>query len=296
MKRLTEAHRAAYDTQGYLAPIDALAVDEAAECRRRLEIELARTGGRPDTRLRNNTHLLLRWAAELVRDPRVVDVVEDVLGPDLLVLRSTLFVKAPSDSGYVAWHHDLAYWELSSERMVTAWIALTDSTTANACVRVVPGSHREPVLPHRLGRDPNNRLVRGQLVAAEIAPERVACIELRAGQLALHHGRTLHSSPANPSGALRAGLAVRYISPDVRQGGPRPSATLVRGRDTLGYYDHEPAPRFDYDPVARRWHTRTLRRYAAHVFWQALREPSLDHFAVIGRMASRLDMLRALIR
>jgi hypothetical protein len=105
----------------------------------------------------------------------------------------------------------------------------------------------------------------------------------------------LHGSPANPSSTLRAGLAVRYIACDVRQGGPRHSATLVRGRDRWGYYDHEPAPRHDHDPVARAWHRRSLRRYAAHVAWQALRHPSLDQLALIGRLAARRDMLRALL-
>lgn len=296
MKRLTDTQRAAYETRGYLAPIDALTTEEAGECHRQLEGEMAPLGGRPDGRLRNKPHLLLRWAADIVRDARILDAVEDLLGPDLLVLHTTLFVKTPHDSGYVAWHQDMAYWDLSSDRILTAWVALTDSTMANGCLRVVPGSHREPMLPHRLGRDPNNRLIRGQTVAADIAPERVAALELRAGQLSLHHGRILHSSPANPSGTLRAGLAVRYITPDVRQGGPRHSATPVRGGDAVGHYDHEPAPRFDYDPLARRWHARALRRYAAHVFWQALRHPSLGQLALVGRMAARLDVLRAMIR
>jgi chlorinating enzyme len=296
MKRLTAAQRSAYETQGYLAPLDALTTEEADACRRQLEAELAPLGGRPDGRLRNKPHLLLRWAADLVRDARILDVVEDLLGPDLLVLHTTLFVKAPHDPGYVAWHQDMAYWDLSSDRILTAWVAITDSTKANGCLRVVPGSHRGAMRPHRLGRDPNNRLIRGQTVVGDLGTEDAACLELRAGQLSLHHGRTLHGSPANPSGTLRAGLAVRYIAPEVRQGGPRHSATPVRGRDTVGHYDHEPAPRFDYDPIARRWHTRSLRRYAVHVLWQALREPSLDHLALVGRMAARLDVLRAMLR
>jgi hypothetical protein len=296
MPHLTEAQRAAYETRGYIAPIDALSADEAADCRRQLEAVLAATGGRADGRLRNKTHLLLRWAADLAHDARIVDAVEGLLGPDLLVLHSTLFVKLPHDPDRIAWHQDLAYWDLSSERVVTAWIALTDSTTANACVHVVPGSHRDGLLPHRLGRDSRNRLIRGQLVADDIDPASVAGVELRAGQFSLHHGRLLHSSPANPSGTLRAGLAVRYIPPDVRQGGPRHGATPVRGRDPYRYYDHEPVPRYDYDPIAAAWHRRSLRRYAVHVAWQALRHPSLDQLALIGRLAARVDMLRAFIR
>ncbi len=296
MTRLTPAQRADFDAHGYLAPVDALGADEAAEHGRRLAVLLAPTGGHPDVRLRNNPHLLLRWMADLVRDPRVLDPLEDLLGPDLLVLRTTLFVKVPRDPGIVAWHQDLAYWDLSSDRTITAWVAFTDSTTANGCMRVVPGSHRGPLLDHRLGRDRHNRLLRGQLVRVDLPPERVAALELRAGQLSLHHGLTLHSSPPNPSDTLRAGLAMRFISPEVRQRGPRHGATLVRGADPYGYYDHEPAPRFDGDPVARAWHRRALRRYAAHVAWQAVRRPSPGQLALLGRIAMRSDLLRALLR
>jgi chlorinating enzyme len=294
MTRLTPDQRAQFDAHGYVAPIDALGADEAADCRRRLEALLAPTGDRADTRVRNSPHLLLRWMADLVRDARVLDPVEDLLGPDLLVLRSTLFVKVPHDPGIVSWHQDLAYWDLSSDRTITAWIALTDSTIANGCLRVVPGSHRAPLLPHTLGRDRNNRLLRGQLVQADIPPERVAALELRPGQFSLHHGRLLHSSPANPSDTLRAGLAVRFISADTRQGGPRHGATLVRGVDAYGHYDHEPAPRVDGDPVAHAWHARALRRYALHVAWQSLRHPSPAHLRLLARLALRPDALRAM--
>ena len=296
MTRLTPAQRATFEAHGYLAPVDAIGAEEAGEHARRLAGLLAATGGHPDVRLRNNPHLLLRWMADLVRDARVLDPVEDILGSDLLVLRTTLFVKAPRDPGIVAWHQDLAYWDLSSDRTVTAWVALTDSTSANGCMCVVPDSHRGPLLDHRLGRDRHNRLLRGQLVRVDLPPERIAPLELRAGQLSLHHGLLLHSSPPNPSDTLRAGLAVRLITPEIRQGGPRHGATLVRGIDPYGHYDHEPAPRFDGDPLARAWHQRALRRYAAHVAWQMVRRPSRSHLALLARMATRSDYLRVLLR
>jgi non-heme Fe2+,alpha-ketoglutarate-dependent halogenase len=296
MTRLTPAQRVAFDADGYLAPIDAFPADEAAESRRRLEALLAPVGGRPDVRLRNSPHLLLRWVSDLVRDPRVLDAVEDVLGPNLLILRTTLFVKPPRDGGFIAWHQDVAYWDLSGDRVVSAWIALTDSTTANGCMRVVPGSHRGPLLAHGVDGDRNNTLLRGQVADVVIAPERIADIELRAGQLSLHHGRILHGSAGNPSAALRAGLAVRCISPDVRQRGPRPSAMVVRGVDACGHYRHQPVPRFDFDPIARAWHARSLRRYAAQVAWQALRRPSPRQLEALARAVGRGGMLRALWR
>lgn len=294
LKRLTAEQRAHYDAHGYVAPVDALSREEAADCERRLVAALAPNGGHADSRLRNNPHLLLRWMADLVRDARLLDAVEDILGPDLLVLRTTLFAKAPRDRGTVTWHQDLAYWDLSSDRAVSAWVALTDSTAANGCVRVVRGSHRGPLLDHTLGRDRDNRLLRGQLVNVDPSPEDIANLELCAGQFSLHHGMLLHSSPENPSDTLRAGLAVRFIGPEVRQGGPRPTATLVRGTDAYRHYEHEPAPRFDGDPVARTWHRRALRRYAAHVVWQVLRRPSREHLALLARLMTRRDALRAM--
>lgn len=296
MKRLSEAQRAAFGEQGYLAPLDTLSADEARDCERRL-VSLLGPRREATSGLRNKPHLLLRWVADLVLDARVLDAVEDLLGPDLLVLRSVFFVKPPGDRSYLAWHQDVAYWDLSAgDRVVSAWIALTDSTVGNGCVRVVPGSHREPLLEHRLGHDANNRLVHGQAAAVEVPPERIACLELRAGQMSLHDGRMLHGSLGNPSNQLRAGLAVRFIPPDVRQRGLRASATLVRGVDRFGYYDHEPLPRFDDDPVARAWHARSLRRYAVQVVWQALRHPSARQVSLIARMAARRDALRAMLR
>lgn len=294
MQRLTPAQRAAFDADGYVAPVDAFTADEAAAGARRFEALLAPVAGRPGVRLRNNPHLLLGWMADLVRDSRVLDAVDDVLGPNLLILRTTLFVKPPGDIRYIAWHQDVAYWDLIGDRVVTAWIALTDSTTANGCVRVVPGSHRGPPLAHRLAGDRSNSLLRGQAADVVIPPERVACIELRAGQLSLHDGRVLHGSTGNPSAGLRAGLAVRYISPDVRQAGPRPSAMVVRGVDAFGHYRHQPAPRFDFDPVARAWHARSLRHHAALVVWQALRRPSPRRLAMLARALGRGEVVRAL--
>jgi len=293
-KRLTPAERAAFSADGYLAPIDVFGADEVAAYRVDLESAVAASGGRADAALRNKPHLLLRWMAMLVRDARVLDAVEDVLGPDLLVLRTTLFVKAARDPGHVSWHQDTTYWDLSEDRVVTAWIALTDSTTANGCVRVVAGSHRHGPVAHHLARDRHNRLLRGQIAAVSVAAERVVPLELRAGQMSLHDGRLLHDSPGNPSDTMRAGLAVRYVSPNVRPRGPRQGATLVRGIDRFGHFDHEPAPRYDFDPIARAWHARALRRYAVHVLWQIARHPSRANLAVLARVAARTDVLRAM--
>lgn len=296
MKRLSDGQRASFAADGYLSPLDALPAAEAAALAHQLAPRLGADGG-AGTALRNKPHLLLRWVADLVRDARITDAVEDLLGPDLLILRSVFFVKPPRDPGFIAWHQDVAYWDLAAgDRVVSAWIALTDSTVENGCVLIVPGSHRAPLLEHRLGRDSNNRLVHGQAAVADVAPERVTCLTLRAGQMSLHDGRLLHGSLGNSSDRPRVGLAVRYITPDVRQTSWRPTATLARGVDRFGYYRHEPLPRFDDDPVSRAWHARSLRRYAMQVLWQAVRHPSVGQVSLVARIAARRDALRAMLR
>jgi len=283
---------ARFAADGYLAPLDALSRDAAQDCYRRLA-PLLDADGCASPQLRNRPHLLYTWAAALVRDPCVLDAVRSLLGPDLLVLNSVLFIKPANDPGHAAWHQDGTYWDIEGDRVVSAWIAITDSTPESGAVRVVPGSHRSR-RRHVLGAEPDAGLLRGQRVEGVRADE-TANIALRAGQFSLHHLWLLHGSPRNSSVMPRIGLAVRYAAPDVRPRGPRRSATLVRGADRCGHFALEPRPRFDSDPLAARWHRRALRRYAAHVAWQILREPSLDHLRLLSRLAGRADLIRSLV-
>jgi non-haem Fe2+, alpha-ketoglutarate-dependent halogenase len=291
---LNAAQCAAYAADGFVAPLEVLSPAEAAACQAQLAAVL-RADGTADVRVRNKPHLLFRWAADLVQHPRILDAVSALLGSDLLVRQAVVFAKGTGDPGYVDWHQDAAYWDVDSDRVVTAWIALTDSEAANGAVRVVPGSHRGPRLAHGLTADPRGRLLRGQCVASDAAPPlaEAACITLRAGQFSLHHPWLLHGSPANSSRLPRVGLAVRYFAPDVRQAGPRQNALLARGTDRYGYYAHECAARFDGDPEAGRWHSRNLRRYAAQVIWQVARRPTRAHLRLLGRLALRRELVRA---
>jgi hypothetical protein len=261
----------AFHRDGYLAPLPVLDGPEAASARENLDALMRRTGRLADPGARHKPHLYAKWIADLIRHPRVLDAVETILGPDLLVWRSVFFVKLPHDSGYVAWHQDGAYWGLDSDDVVTAWIALTESDAGNGCLRVVPGSHRRPEPPHAVCGARSNILVRGQ--AAEVDDRDARDVELHAGEMSLHHVRTLHGSGPNPSDDLRVGLAVRYAATRVRQRGGRRSATLVRGKDAFGNFDLEPEPRCDDDPAALAWHRRSRRLYAAELARSSVRSP-----------------------
>jgi chlorinating enzyme len=207
--------------------------------------------------LRSKPHLVFTWAAQLIRHPAILDAVEDLLGPDLLVWSSGFFIKDGHDPSYVSWHQDSTYWGLSHPDVVTAWLAFTVSHVPNGCMRVIPGSHLRDQMAHRDTFAKNNLLSRGQEVAVDVDGGAAVCFELRPGEFSLHHVRIVHGSEPNQADYRRIGYAIRYMPTYVRQtAGPRDTATLVRGVDRYGHFEPEPVPRADLDPEATTYHRR----------------------------------------
>src|ERR1700722_3855794 len=130
-----------FDEQGFYAPIGALTHGEAADLRDRLEAFEAANSGLTGG-LRNKPHLLFTWLDELVRHPGVLDAVEQMIGPNILVWGSSFFIKEPRNPSFVSWHQDSTYWGLEPPDIVTAWVALSESTHENGAMRVIPGSHK----------------------------------------------------------------------------------------------------------------------------------------------------------
>lgn len=254
------ARASRFDEQGYLAPVQALGLEEAAALRARFNSLEQAEGGSLSRATRKKPHLLLTWLADLIRDPRVVGPVEALLGPDILCWSSIFFAKQPDARSFVAWHQDATYWGLSSADVVTAWIALTPSTPENGCLRVIPGSHRIEQFPHRAGANPANLLSRSQEIAVEVDEKSAVDLVLCPGEMSIHHVRLVHGSEPNRSNHARIGYAVRYIAAHVRQlTDVRDSATLVAGRDH-GNFDPEPRPARDFDPPAVSFHRGMLER------------------------------------
>jgi non-heme Fe2+,alpha-ketoglutarate-dependent halogenase len=256
-KVLTPAQVDAFGRNGYHFPERALSSDEALAYRRRLELSEATLGGPMRGALRSKPHLLFTWANELIRHPTILDAVEDIYGPNLLVWSSSFFLKEANDPSYVSWHQDSTYWGLSHPDVVTAWIALSVSIVENGCMRVVPGTHLKDQLPHKDTFADNNLLSRGQEVQVQVNEADAVNIELQPGEFSLHHVRLVHGSEPNTANYRRLGYAVRYVPTYVKQTiGPRDCATLVRGVDTYHHFDMEPAPRVDLDPEAVELHRR----------------------------------------
>jgi ectoine hydroxylase-related dioxygenase (phytanoyl-CoA dioxygenase family) len=259
--RLSAAAVERYHRDGFDFPIPVLTPAEARGLRRRLEAAEAAHGGRLGAELRQKPHLLFTWVADLVRHPAILDAVESVLGPDLLVWSSSFFIKEAGDRAFVSWHQDATYWGLSAPTVVTAWVAVTDATVENGAMRMVPGSHGDQ-LAHRDTFAPHNLLSRGQEIAVEVDEARGVDVVLRAGEMSLHHVRMVHGSPANRSGDRRIGLAIRYIPTSVRQLAGEDGAMLVRGVDAYGHFAPERPPAADLDPAARAHHAEALARAA----------------------------------
>src|SRR5918993_570773 len=166
-KALTDAQVRFYNDSGYLFPLPVFDPQETRELRSRFDALVAREGGRLSRATNTRPHLLLKWIDDLIRDPRVLNPVEAVLGPDILCWASGFFAKRPGDGTFISWHQDATYWGLSSPDVVTAWIALTPSTPESGCMRVVPGTHRAQIA-HRDTFAEKNLLSRGQEIAAAV--------------------------------------------------------------------------------------------------------------------------------
>ena len=241
-----------YAADGFYFPIRVIGEPEAEAHLARV-VAMEKAGNERGRFLRGKAHLACRFIDELARSPAILDRVERVLGPDILLWGSGCFIKAPRSPSYVSWHQDLNYWGLDGTEEVNAWLALSASNEENGCMRFVPGSHRRGPIGHCDSFARDNLLSRGQELSVEIDEGEAVPVCLAPGEMSLHHGRMFHASGPNASRHWRVGLALRYITPSTRQVvGERDFAQLVRGEDRFGHFESLPRPRSDDDPAAMR--------------------------------------------
>ncbi|QGX97684.1 phytanoyl-CoA dioxygenase family protein [Roseovarius faecimaris] len=241
--RLSQDQIETYWEDGYLFPIPVIPAEEAQGLRAELE-EMERRwldNGLPlplNTYKRINAHCVMPMAHRIAADPRVLDVVEGIIGPDILIWSVEFFIKEPRTKQMVSMHQDLTYWGFGAvDHLVTAWIALSPATPDSGCMNFVRGSHKNPILPHVDTHDANNLLSRGQEIRVDVAEEDREAIEIHPGQMSLHHGLTIHGSDANITDDRRIACVVRYLSPQVaQQVADKDYAILARGADRTGHF------------------------------------------------------------
>ena len=225
-----------YEDEGFVAPINIFSKEKAKEIRNQIELIEKELPGELDKSGRYNAHLISPLLDEVTHNSKILDAVESLIGKNILVCGTTLFIKNPNEKGYVSYHQDAKYIGLEPHNWVTAWVAVTDSNEENGCMKMWPGSHLD-IKDHDEKFNEENLLTRGQTVE-NVPDHEVNSVELVAGQMSLHHPRIVHGSGVNKSNDRRIGFVIQsYIGTNVKQVLGQNSVQLARGVDEFNHHD-----------------------------------------------------------
>ena len=242
MNYLNEKQLKDYEDHGFVAPINVLTLEEAIKIKEEIEYIEKRW---PDELIglgRNNVHYISPILDQVCHNSKILDAVESIIGKDILVGGTTLFIKDPDKKGFVSWHQDAKYIGFEPHNWVTAWLAITDANEENGCMRMWSGSHKEKIKKHKDTFNENNLLTRGQTVQ-NVPLEDTTPNILKAGQLSLHHPMIVHGSGSNKSNIRRIGFVIQsYIGTNVDQVIGKVYVQQARGKDNFKYHEHTKRP------------------------------------------------------
>ncbi len=231
-----------YKEDGYIAPIDVLTRDEVEEVKEEIEYIERKWPNEIEGLGRNYVHLISPVLDKVSHNSKILDAVESIIGKDILVCGTTLFIKNPDKKGFVSFHQDAKYIGLEPHNWVTGWLAVTDANEENGCMRMWKGSHKKDLKFHNQKFDENNLLTRGQTIENVPINETTPVI-LKAGQLSLHHPTIIHGSGLNKSKERRIGFAIQsYIGTNVDQVLGKIYVQQARGDDKFKYHKHVKRP------------------------------------------------------
>ena len=237
MSYLTPNQLKQYEDKGFVSPIEIFSKDKAKEIRNEIELIENEMPGELDKAGRYNAHLISPLLDEVVHNPNILDAVQSLIGKNILVCGTTLFIKNPNEKGFVSYHQDARYIGLEPYNWVTAWVAITDSNEHNGCMRMWSGSHRNNLKEHEQTFNKGNLLTRGQTVN-NVPKEKTTPLVLEAGQMSLHHPMVVHGSDLNKSDDRRIGFVIQsYIGTNVKQILGKNSVQLARGEDKFNFHE-----------------------------------------------------------
>ena len=264
-KALTEQQVESYAREGFVSPVRVLSAMAAAECRRELEAMEASMGGALRGPSRTKFYLRYPWAFRLATQPAILDIVEDLIGPDILLYQNTAWVKNAGEDSYVSWHQDNTYFGHVPCEVLSVWVALSPSRPESGSVRFLPGSHKLGQLPiRRHDLQEGNMLTSGQVTDFDVSGFEPVATSLEPGEASIHHAFLIHGSPPNATKDRRLGVTFVYHAPSLTQIGQiRTSAQLVRGQDRSGHFEPEQPPLSADDPQTIARHERGAALYRA---------------------------------
>ena len=243
MSKLSSNQLQEYNENGYVAPIDVLSKGEAFEIRREIENIETKWPNELKGAGRNYVHMISPTLDKLCHNSKILDAVESIIGKNIIICGTTLFIKNPHEKGFVSFHQDATYIGLKPHNWVTAWIAITDANEKNGCMKMWPGSHKDNIKHHEQKFDEGNLLTRGQTVK-DVPLNETTPLILKAGQMSLHHPTIVHGSGVNKSNDRRIGFVIQsYIGSNVEQVLGKMYVQQARGNDAFKYHLHTKRPK-----------------------------------------------------
>jgi len=225
-----------YEDMGFVSPINIFSREKAEEIRNEIELIEKKLPNELEKSGRYNAHLISPMLDEVTHNVNILNAVESLIGRNILVCGTTLFIKNPGEGGFVSYHQDAKYIGLEPHNWVTAWVAITDSNENNGCMKMWSGSHKDNLKEHDQNFNEKNLLTRGQTVK-NVPNDQIIPLVLNAGQMSLHHPRTVHGSGINKSNDRRIGFVIQsYIGTNVKQVLGKNSVQLARGEDKFNFH------------------------------------------------------------
>jgi non-haem Fe2+, alpha-ketoglutarate-dependent halogenase len=265
-KILSEEQVEQYHRDGYISPVRIMSEDEAISIRYKLEAFEAGQGGSLQGIQRTKVCMRLPFIYDIVSNSNVLDAIEDLIGPDILLYQNGAWIKEPELGTYVSWHQDITYFGMAPPDLVSGWVALSPASMESGCIQVLPGSQELGMLPVDYSEvKPTNMLASGQRVIYEVDETEAVPMPLKPGEMSLHHVCLIHSSLPNHSAERRIGFSVACMAPHIRQTTEaKATAMLMRGEDRYGHYilDEMPATAVG-DPATIERHERAVALYRA---------------------------------
>lgn len=239
----TESIRSRYDEEGFVIVRNVLDADLMAEARDHVNWLLEKNPGTRPEQLHAHLAVSDPFWIRLVSDPRLLDVAEQFIGPNIALFATHYICKAPYTGAAVLWHQDGSYWPLDPMEVVTLWLAVSETDPGNGCMRVIPRTQHLDLQEMRENHSVDNVL--GSSIDDQLVDESQAvdCI-MQPGDVEVHHPNVIHGSNANTSDRWRMGLTIRYIPTSTRILRDAGSPFLLRGEAVAGVNEYHGRPRY----------------------------------------------------
>ena len=272
-KVLSQAQIDTFQRDGCLSPVRAMSPERARHYRERFEALEARV---PDIKkMKTKSHLLAPWVLEIAEDPHILDIFEDLVGPNLRCWSMAWRVKKADGETFAGWHQDSAYG--AARPVVLGGLALSACGVGQGCLRGIPGSHKWGILKHAEKDDPKSILAKGQFIVDELDEAGAVDFELEPGEMVMFDNSLVHSSGTNLGPDRRFLLLVEMVPTWATPARVRQAAMLMRGQDTSGNFDDEPRPDAEWSETAVGNWTRIVESRARLIFDDGAVAPSVAY-------------------